>query len=109
MINVTVFQNSERLYIGIELDGHAGYSEHGTDIICSAVSALTLNMANSIEAFTDDTFEGGMEEETGKFWFHFTDLPSTEAKLLMDSLVLGLQNIRDSYGKQYIKIRNKEV
>ncbi len=109
MINVTVFRNSEHIYCGIELDGHAGFAEHGEDIVCAAASALTLNMANSVEQYTDDTFEGGMEEETGRFWFHFTESISPESKLLMNSLVLGLQNIVRDYGKPYIKIQFKEV
>ncbi len=110
MITVSVFQDSETAsYKGIEMSGHAGYGEYGMDIICSAVSALSLNMANSVEMFTEDGFEGGTEEETGRFWFHFTGEVSSESKLLMNSLVLGLQNIQRDYGKQYIKIRIKEV
>lgn len=105
MITVTVFQDFDLSYQGIELTGHAGYAEQGEDIICAAVSALTLNMANSVEHFTEDSFEGGTEEETGHFWFRFTNTVSTESKLLMNSLVLGLQNIAGDYGKQYIKIR----
>ena len=94
---------------GITLDGHAGYGEYGQDIVCAAVSALTLNLANSVEAFTKDQFEGSMDEESGSFRFVFTSDISLESKLLMDSLILGIENIRSSYGKQYIKIRYKEV
>ncbi len=96
-------------YTGIELEGHAGFGVHGQDIICAAVSALVLNMANSVEAFTCDRFEGGSEEETGHFWFRFTDRISSESKLLMNSLVLGIRNIQREYGNQYIHIRVKEV
>lgn len=109
MICVTVFRNSEKVYTGIELAGHSGFAEHGQDIICAAVSALALNMANSVEGFTSDRFEGSVEEETGGFSFHFTSRISLESKLLMSSLILGLENIRSEYGKQYIKIRFKEV
>ena len=91
------------------MKGHAGYDEYGRDIICAAVSSLTLNMANSVEAFTEDGFEGSMEEETGRFSFRFTGEISPESKLLMDSLVLGLKNIEDSYGDEYIRIRFEEV
>jgi len=109
MIQVTVFRNSEHLYCGIELNGHAGYARHGEDIVCAAVSALALNMTNSVEQYTDDRFEGGMEEQSGHFWFRFSGPVSPESKLLMNSLVLGLQNIAGEYGKPYIKIQFKEV
>ncbi len=36
-----------------------------------AASALVLNMANSVEQFTDDGFDGNVEEETGHFTFRF--------------------------------------
>ena len=109
MIKVTVYQDSEQVYTGIDVMGHAGYAESGSDIICAAVSALTLNFCNSVEQFTDDGFEGAVEEETGRFTFRFTSDISLESKLLMNSLVLGLENIAGEYGKQYIKIRYEEV
>ena len=66
-------------------------------------------MANSVEQFTDDGFDGNVEEETGHFTFRFTGDISKESKLLMDSLILGLKNIEEAYGEEYIKIRFKEV
>ena len=77
----------------MEVKGHAGYDEYGKDIVCAAVSVLTVNMANSVE----------------KFIFHFTGTVSAESKLLMDSLILGLTDIAESYGDKYIKIRFREV
>ena len=109
MISVDVLTDSEGNSVGIEVNGHAGYDECGRDIICAAVSSLTLNMANSVETFTEDGFEGSVDEKTGSFHFRFTGEISPESKLLMDSLVLGLQNIEDSYGDEYIKIRFEEV
>ena len=94
---------------GVEVKGHAGYDEYGKDIVCAAVSVLTVNMANSVEKFTDDGFKGSVDEKTGQFIFHFTGTVSAESKLLMDSLILGLTDIAESYGDKYIKIRFREV
>ncbi|MEF9938818.1 MAG: ribosomal-processing cysteine protease Prp [Clostridium sp.] len=109
MIKVNVLSDSEGNYRSIELKGHSGYDEYGKDIICAAVSSLTLNMANSIEEFTNDGFDGSSEEETGHFKFKFTGNVSPESKLLMDSLILGLKSIAETYGEKYIKIRFEEV
>ena len=113
MINVTVFVDSGHHYHEIDLSGHAGYAvnvQEGQELVCSAVSALVLNMANSVEHFTDDRFEADVEEESGNFHFRFTDdQVSPEATLLMNSLVFGLQDIEEAYGEPYIKIRFKEV
>ncbi|MDO4268717.1 MAG: ribosomal-processing cysteine protease Prp [Eubacteriales bacterium] len=112
MINVTVFADDGHHYRGIELSGHAGLAEdhqEGQELVCAAVSALTLNMANSVEHFTEDVFEAEEDEPSGLFRFSFTGDMSPEAALLMNSLVFGLQDIEEIYGEPYIKIRFKEV
>ncbi len=58
MITVIVYQRSDGEYIGFETSGHAGYADEGYDIICAAVSALTVNAVNSVETFTEDEFGG---------------------------------------------------
>ena len=82
--------------VGFSSNGHAGYAEEGYDIICAAVSVLTVNTINSIEKFTDDAFKA--EAADGMVRWKFTELPlSKEAKLLLDSLVLGLEDIQENF------------
>ena len=105
MITVEI-RKSEKGYTGFSSRGHAGYAEEGFDIICSAVTALVVNTINSIEKFTEDAFKA--EAKDGMVRWKFTELPlSKEARLLMDSLCLGLEYIQESYGKKYIKIVKK--
>ena len=88
MIQVEIIRDASKAYVGFSIKGHAGYAEHGQDIICAAVSVLAQNTVNSIEQFTDDTFSGEIDEKTGR---------------------LGLTSIAEEYGKKYIKIRFREV
>ena len=100
MITVEIRKSGES-YLGFSCKGHAGYAEEGFDIICSAVSVLTVNTINSIEQFKAEAADGMVR-------WKFTEIPiSNEAKLLMDSLCLGLEQIQESYGKKYIKISKK--
>lgn len=93
-------------YISFSCKGHAGYAEEGYDIICAAVSALTVNTINAIERFTEDAFEG--DAAVGNVRWKFIKFPlSAGAKLLMDALVMGLEDIQETYGKKYIKIVKK--
>ncbi len=106
MVNITVFvKNGD--YAGIESKGHAGYGEEGSDIVCAAVSALMINTVNSIEKFTEDDFSG--EQGDGFLSFRFTDKISEKSKLLMDSLVLGLETIQENYGRNFLEITSEEV
>ena len=109
MINVIIKRDKDKVAKGIEIKGHAGYGEYGQDIICAAVSSLALNMANSVEEFTDDHFEGSVSDDGGYFSFSFPDQISPESQLLMKSLILGLQNIQRDYGAEYINFRFREV
>lgn len=107
MITVHVYQKSDSEYIGFETSGHADYADEGYDIICAAVSALTVNAVNSIEAFTSDTFEG--EQKDGYLKCMVTGSVSTTTALLLKSMVLGLEMIRENYGNEYIHLIFKEV
>ncbi len=109
MINVIIKRDKDKVAKGIEIKGHAGYGEYGQDIICAAVSSLALNMANSVEEFTEDHFEGSVSDDGGYFSFSFPDEISPESQLLMKSLILGLQNIQRDYGAEYINFRFREV
>lgn len=105
MITVEI-RKQKGSYRSFLCQGHAGYAQEGYDIICAAVSALTVNAINSIEAFTEDPYTGDAAD--GRIQWEFTEVPiSAESNLIMDSLVMGLENIQESYGKKYIKIIKK--
>lgn len=105
MIRVQVVREKDH-YKKFIIDGHAGYAEEGSDIVCAAVSALVINTINSIEEFTEDAFTCDCNEGMIQNW-EFTSDVSFATDLLMDSLVLGLSNIQKSYGEQYLKVEKK--
>ena len=104
MIQVEIIRDASKAYVGFSIKGHAGYAEHGQDIICAA-----QNTVNSIEQFTDDTFSGEIDEKTGSLAVSFPHGVGKDSRLLLDSMVLGLTSIAEEYGKKYIKIRFREV
>ena len=112
MITVKVFVDSEGEYRGVRVSGHAGFRQAGEDIVCAAVSVLTQNTVNAIEAFTEDRFLCSVED--GYLDFSFTGEVSKESKLLLNTLMLGFESIRDSYQEEqkkcpYIRIITEEV
>ena len=44
-----VFFRSNGIYYGFEEQGHTGYGEAGDDILCSALSAMTMLIINAVE------------------------------------------------------------
>ncbi len=110
MIRITVYADDSQSYTGFDTEGHAGYAEDGQDIVCAAASILIINTLNAIEAFTDEETSCISDEEAGMIRFRFLSRPGHDAKLLMDTMILGLQNMEesDSY-ESYIDIIFKEV
>ena len=109
MIKITIFRNRGGEYFGFDCSGHAGYAEKGEDIVCAGVSALVINTVNSLEMFTAERFTTQTDEESGQIRLQFSVSPGHDANLLMKSLVLGLQEIQNTYGNDYIILDFKEV
>ncbi len=109
MIKVTFYQRPDNTTMRCIFEGHAGYDDSGEDIVCSAVSILYINTVNSIEKLTGDPYRLDAEDSKNRYDFSFTEEPTNAARLLMDSLLLGLTTISDQYGSEYLKITLKEV
>lgn len=108
MITVTLLENSKGIYKGFICEGHAGYADHGSDIVCAAVSVLIMNTINAIEAYTEDVIEVESDEKEGLIVMHFSSDISSDANLLMEAMVLGLSGVKDQY-KDYVRIFIEEV
>ena len=93
-------------YVSFSASGHAVFEEKGRDIVCSAISVLTVNTANSIMTFSDTKIE--TFENDGFLSWKFTDGCGREATLLMDSMILGLRSIVEQYDK-YLTLYVEEV
>ena len=63
MIKFTFFKR-DGIYYGFEENGHAGYAESGDDIVCSAVSAMTMLIINAIEVAYASDVEYTINEDT---------------------------------------------
>jgi len=95
MINVLVTRGRQGDILALKV-----YS-HGESIVCAAVSALVLNAVNSIEALTDEAFTCGYVEEGGFLEIRFLNAEAGvlghDARLLVSSLMLGLESVSAEY------------
>lgn len=109
MITAVIYKRSEADIFGFRITGHAGYDRYGRDIICAAVSALSINTINSIEQFTSDRFTVNQSDGDLKFKLVTNEAPETQ--LLLKSFILGLESVQETYGDRYIRIiiRTREV
>lgn len=111
MIKVVIKKTKDDAPYFFEVSGHAGYADPGKDIVCSAISALTITFANSMESFTDDHVT--IIENT-KQNIITIDLPSIregnaskELLVLAKSLYLGITQVNDEYEHKYISVKEE--
>ena len=59
-----VFYRSGGVFYGFEEQGHSGFGEEGNDILCAAISAMTMLIINSIEIAYASDVEYEIDEAT---------------------------------------------
>jgi uncharacterized protein YsxB (DUF464 family) len=62
MTKITFFKR-DGIYCGFKEVGHADYSSMGTDIVCSALSAMTMLIVNAIEVSYASDVQYEIDEE----------------------------------------------
>ena len=108
MITITIYRKPEGLFKGFQVIGHADSVEEGADLVCCAVSVLTINLVNSLETLTQDSFDLTQEESLGLVQVTFRDPVSDKGALLMESFELGARYVEMEYGR-WIRVITKEV
>ena len=109
MTKITIYKDRTGNYQSFQCRDHAGSGEYGFDIVCAAISVLTINTINSLDSLTKDTFELTQDEKTGFIQVIFPHQLSSGGRLLMDSYVMGIESIQEEYGSKYIQVFHKEV
>ena len=99
MTKIKFYRDDNGNFTGFECKGHAGYAESGEDIVCAAISILTINFVNSVESLTSSFPETNEDENRGYLKVTIKDYDKDDVQLLFKSLSLGLNAIREDYPK----------
>lgn len=103
MITVRIRTTDGRIS-SYEVSGHAEYAEHGKDIVCGIVSALTMSAARSLQDYLGK--EGIYNSENGYAYIEISDTDEkTEA--ILRTMKIGLKALEKDYPKnlRLIEIR----
>lgn len=96
--------------LAVYVDGHAEYAGTGKDIVCAGVSSITVGTVNSVKGLLGVILQHQMD----KGLLHISvpeiaeDTKRHEVQLLLESMVVMLETIKNSYGK-YIAIQEKRI
>ncbi len=107
MITAVLYRTEDR-YTGFRAEGHSGYAEAGSDIVCAAVSVLGCTCVNALESLLGvRVLLNGNED--GLLDFDLPEIPKDQekgAQLLMGALRQGLSDLEEGY-PAYIRLQIK--
>ena len=64
MNKVVFLKSSDGIYYGFHESGHSGYDDAGKDIVCSAISAMTMLIINTVEVALGSDVEYTVDDKT---------------------------------------------
>lgn len=108
MIEIILYKHDGK-NIGFRTSGHAQFDERGFDVVCAAISVLSINTENSIDILTDDLYDITSDEELALIDFRLSGSISETSSILLQAYEIGVKSISEEYGNDYIKIRIEEV
>lgn len=110
MTTVVICKDQNGSYRGFYCMGHAEYARKGQpDILCAAISALTIGTVNSLEELAGERLKTVQNEESGFLRCDFESTLQEKSSFLMDSMVFSLENISREYGGKYLQVKFEEV
>ncbi len=116
MLKVTFFKKNG-VYFGFKETGHAGFDDEGFDIVCSAVSAMTMLVVNAIEVSYCSEAEYNIINDSADIEVYaYGALPETglspEKQFAISGLIYAyyvqLIDLIEEYG-DYISVEEREL
>ena len=90
MTKVTFFKRNG-VYYGFRETGHAGFDDMGQDLVCSALSAMTMLIVNTVEVSYAADVDYSYDEESGDLIFKvLSALPEYEKDEKTQYAISGL-------------------
>ena len=102
MVVVRFYRTARGRLTGFKVKGHSNAGRYGEDIVCAAVSAITVTAANALEKVA------GIDV-SHRVWdgFLYVRLPGrlsgkqkAEADIILRTLLLGVREIEDQYPRR---------
>ena len=81
------------------LSGHAESGPYGYDIVCAAVSALSISTVNGLEQVAHDHPKVEKDDNQGGYLSVEHISTGHDAQIIMQTFLNGLSDIADSYSK----------
>ncbi len=94
MIQVEYIGNSSNIEY-IKISGHANYDDYGKDIVCSAVSAISIGALNALKNIENYA----ITQKEGLIIIENKNKSSYDDNIVLNTMLIQLKTIEQSYPK----------
>lgn len=107
MIRIRIYRDRQNQPQRVTISGHADYREHGKDIVCAAVSGISIGIINAIEKLLgvqiviDQRNAGLLDCQVPEKLDKDVRL---KVLLLLEAMVVALSDVASEY-PQYVQIK----
>ncbi|MCB1171146.1 MAG: ribosomal-processing cysteine protease Prp [Leptospiraceae bacterium] len=105
MIEVRFRTDQNQRVREVRIQGHAGLSSKGSDVLCAAVSALTYTMRDGIQEILGK--EARIRQEEGDFLLELQQDGDAGSELIFATVLKTLQGLAGQYPER-LQIRREE-
>lgn len=103
MIDVTLLLK-EKKKSGFKIQGHANFDEHGSDIVCAAVSILAYTSINSLDYYSIDLDF----HDDNDIMYVEAKKTNNESDVIFKTFEIGINTLLTNYS-EYINLNYEEV
>lgn len=107
MTQIKIFRQNKNI-MGFECSGHTGYGEQGSDIVCAAISTLTLTCILGLKKVQKQDVDVRRDDKKGylRVVLKTNDLKKIDqSQVLFETMLLGLKEIQSAY-KKYLRLED---
>lgn len=94
MTNILLYKQPDGTITGYRVSGHAGFAEAGQDIVCAAISFLSIACANALERVAGMKPE--VKEKDALLEVRLQS-PSAEAQTIFRVFESGMKDLKETY------------
>ena len=105
MIEISVIRRDDGKVIGLSVEGHSGYAERGSDIVCAAVSALAQSVLLSLANHLHRELTYDVDSESGSLHVVLKDEPDELTEAVFSVALAGFAEVVKSC-PQYVAIED---